>query len=142
MRFTTSLLADAASQADGKLYILGAGWDTITASVFPTVQPSIAVILVIEFDPEEVDPSEFDLHDFEINLVDEEGMRLSPSAKGLFELKDPQKLAPGVPIRQPLAVTFVNVSLPRAGGYKFAVLVNGAQVHSLDFFVRSAQKDA
>ena len=136
MRFTTSLLADAATLANGKLYVLGGAWDGITATIFPMVQPSIAVVLVIEFDPDEVNPAEFNLHDFEIRLVDEEDIPVGPATTGRFELRDSFDAVPGVPIRQPIAITFASVQFQRAGKYRFAVLVNGTEVHSLSFSVR------
>src|ERR1700737_5514077 len=39
------VLADAATAAEGKHYIHGAGWDTVFATAFPVTQPSLGVAL-------------------------------------------------------------------------------------------------
>src|SRR5258708_26955469 len=51
-RVRLAFLADAAqAQPDGKIYALGAGIDTIYAAQFPAVQPSLTVVVKIEFTP-------------------------------------------------------------------------------------------
>jgi len=60
----TLLLADAATIADGKLYILGAGWSITGPGSLPS-----AVVLIVDFIPPRVDEK----HDCEVMLVDPQG---------------------------------------------------------------------
>lgn len=130
MRVTTSLLADAATVAEGKLYIHGAGWDTIRSPAVPTTQPSMALVLVLELDLSETDP-----RDLEIMLVDADGTSLGVGVKGHLEIGDPSKLTRGLPIRQPIAVTFPAVTFQRAGKYRFVLSIDGDEVHSVELWV-------
>jgi hypothetical protein len=132
VRVTTSLLADAATVAEGKLYIHGAGWDTINSPAVPATYPSIALVLALEFDPSETDPK-----DIEITLVDEDGVPLGAKITGRMGVQDASKAVPGMPIRFPIAATFPVVTFPRAGKYRFVLAVNGVEVHSVEFLVNA-----
>jgi len=129
MRVTTSLLADAATVCDGKLYIHGAGWDTINSSVVPMVHPSIAVVFVLE-----VDPVDEDHRSIEIRLVDDADAMLV-GVKGHVGVSEPSKVVPGTTTNLPVALTFPTVSFPHAGTYRFVLLINDAEIHSLKLSV-------
>jgi hypothetical protein len=62
----TLLLADSAQVADGKLYLLGAGWDRVVAS--PMTSPSAVAVIV------EVPSDRSEAHlGWALQLVDEDG---------------------------------------------------------------------
>jgi|HubBroStandDraft_4_1064222.scaffolds.fasta_scaffold138399_4 hypothetical protein len=124
MRVTTSLLADAATVADGKLYIHGAGWDRINSPVLPVTHPGMALVLVLE-----VDPVVEDRQDVEIRLVDESDTPIM-GVTGHVGISDPSKVVPGTLTNLPLAVNFAPVPFPHAGTYRFVLLVNGTEIHS------------
>ena len=52
MKLAAAMLADAARVESGKLYIHGAGWDTLFAAIFPATHPilSVALLLLVEWD--------------------------------------------------------------------------------------------
>jgi len=129
MRVTTSLLADAATVCDGKLYIHGAGWDTINSSVVPMVHPSIAVVFVLE-----VDPVEEDQHRVEIRLVDDADT-VVVGVKGHVGVSDSSNVVPGTTTNLPVALNFPTVTFPHAGAYRFVLLINDAELHSLKLSV-------
>lgn len=135
VKVTTSLLADAATVAEGKLYIHGAGWDTINSPAVPMTHPGIALVLMFELDPSERDP-----HDVQITLVDDDGIPLAAKATGRIGIQDASKVVPGMPIRIPVALTFPVVTFPRAGKYRFVVAVNGSETHSVELFINAASR--
>ncbi len=64
MQVDFMILADAAQVAGGKLYIMGAGWDTIVAKQFPFVrQLAMAIGFLVPW--EETN----ERHDFELTIV-------------------------------------------------------------------------
>lgn len=127
VRVTTSLLADAAAVADGKLYIHGAGWDTINSSAMPVTHPGFALVLVLEVDPSQQDH-------IEVKLVDKAGTVLM-SVQGQVGAADSAKVAPGGMANLPLALNFPPLSFPEPGTYRFILLVNDAEVHSVKLSV-------
>ena len=96
MRLTTAMLADAAQVQGGKLFVLGGGFDTISARTVPVVHRSLTLAMVAEVDPDE---RHRDL-EIAIVLVDEDGQALDVEAKGKL------RVATGIgkhrPDRQPV----------------------------------------
>ena len=69
MKLTTAMLADAAQVQGGKLYVLGGGFDTISARSLPVVHRNLTLAMVAEIEPDE---RHRDL-EIAISLVDEDG---------------------------------------------------------------------
>lgn len=132
VRLTTALMADAASQCDGKLNILGGGWDLIYAPAFPVTYPSLAVVVVVEADPAELDGARF-----EIKLVDEDGNPAGVSAAGQYVAGDPTLRAPGIPTAASVVLTFPGITFARPGRYRFIISVNDSELGSVGFTVRA-----
>jgi len=132
VRLTTALLADAASQCDGKLNVLGGGWDIIYAPGFPVAYPSLAVVVVIEGEPTELDGSTF-----KIRMVDEGGDPVGVSAEGRHSIGDPSMRTPGLPTSASVALTFPGVTFTQPGRYRFMVSVNDSELGSIGFTVRA-----
>ncbi|MDJ0792517.1 MAG: hypothetical protein QNJ71_11530, partial [Acidimicrobiia bacterium] len=78
MRLTSALLADSAQVQNGKLFILGGGFDTISVRSLPAVHRSLTLAMVAEVDPDE---RQRDL-ELEIKLIDEDGAAIGVEAKG------------------------------------------------------------
>jgi len=133
MRLTTALMADAASACDGKVNVLGGGWDMIYAPAFPVTYPSLAVVVIIESEPGELDGAHLG-----IELVDEEGNPVGVSVAGEYAPGDPSRRVPGLPVSVPTAVTFPGVTFARPGSYRFRISVNESEVGSVGFTVRAA----
>jgi hypothetical protein len=122
-----AFLADAAqAQPDGKIYALGAGIDTIYAAKFPAVQPSLTVVVKIEFTPAECGRP----HVIELLAVDGDGNPFLPPAK--FENapeRNPQ--APTLPVGVQLVLGLQNLVLPKPGEYAFSILVDGHELETI-----------
>lgn len=131
VRVTTSLLADAATACDGKLYVHGGGWDVLNTASVPFTQPLMAVVLMIEMEPSEVAE-----HTFAISLVDDGGTPLGFGATGRMVPGDQSVLLSGPVARLPLAIPFQAVTFSRAGIYRFQISIDEQVIHSVEFAVR------
>src|SRR5438105_15093414 len=68
------LLADTATVADNKLYIHGAGWDSILAATFPVEQPLMSVALRVRVPWAETNQP----HEIELDVLDQDGVSIMP----------------------------------------------------------------
>ena len=50
MRLAFAMLAEAATVADGKLYVHGGGWSRLVVDAVPTTHPSFSLVFVLELD--------------------------------------------------------------------------------------------
>ena len=117
MRLTTAMLADAAQVQGGKLFVLGGGFDTISARTLPIVHRSLTLAMVAEVAPDE---RHRDL-EISIRLVDEDGQGLDVEAKGKLRVGAPPNLPPGATSIVPIVSPFHNIEFPEAKGYAFVV---------------------
>jgi hypothetical protein len=123
----TMLLCDAAQVAEGKLYILGAGWNMIG----PEPTPS-AIALRLEVEWGEVDRP----HHWELFLVDEDGEPVilptpqGPQAvevRGDFQVGAPPGLPEGSPIEVSLAVNMGPLPLQPGRRYTWRLAIDGQE---------------
>ena len=131
MRLTTAMLADAAQVQGGKLFVLGGGFDTISARSLPVVHRSLAVALVAVVSPEE---RHRDL-EIVIGLMDEDGQSLGVEAKGKLRVGAPPNLPPGSSSVVPIVTPFYNVRFPDAKGYAFVVSYDEEELARVTFRV-------
>ena len=131
LRFTTAMLADAAQVQAGKLYVLGGGFDTITARSLPAVHRNLALVLVAVVAPED---RHRDL-EITIRLIDEDGAAIGIEAKGKLRVGAPPNLAPGASSTVPMVSSFANVQFPDAKGYAFSVMFEGSELARVPFRV-------
>lgn len=131
MRLTTAMLADAAQVQGGKLFVLGGGFDTISARAIPVVHRALALAMVAEVAPEE---RHRDL-EIVIRLVDEDGQPMEVEAKGRLRVGAPPNLPPGSPSSVPLVSPFYNIRFPEAKGYAFVVELDGSELARVGFRV-------
>jgi hypothetical protein len=128
----TMMLADAAQQVGGKLYILGGGWST-TGS--PT--PPMAVVIKIEVPWDRTNVG----HDWRLALVDADGRAVQTSDEravevtGELEVGRPAGLPDGTPLDAPLVVSFGPMPL-ESGRYEWRLEIEEF-VESCAFLVRS-----
>lgn len=121
----TLLLAEAAQVADGKLFVLGAGWSQIGAG------PSqMAVAILIEFNATEAGGD----HHFELFLTDSEHQPVfteSPAGSMPVEVRGdasvqlPDGFDPRLPVPWPIAVNVPGITLRPATGYQWNLVVDG-----------------
>ena len=143
-------LADSVVRSEGKLYVQGAGWNRITASLFPAVHDRIGIGLLFSVEP----GGSNDPHRFEIRLEDAEGNELSfgpaPSATdapggpptrigGEFTTgstaEDEEQLVA-------MAINLNGMSFARPSAYRFVVSVDGNDVKVLPFRVQALAAQA
>jgi len=131
MRLTTAMLADAAQVQGGKLFVLGGGFDTITARTLPVVHRSLSLAMVAEV---EADERHRDL-EISIKLVDEDGQEMNVEAQGKLRVGAPPNLPPGATSIVPIVSPFHNIEFPEAKGYAFVVSYGDEELARVRFRV-------
>ena len=116
------ILADAAQVADGKLYLLGGGWDRIAVQGLPAVHMAgIAVGVLVPWSETNTPQT------LTLTIEDEDGAAVLPPVAVRVEVGRPPGLPAGA--EQRVMVTFnAQLALPRLGGYVVsAALEDGTQ---------------
>ena len=131
MRLTTAMLADAAQVQGGKLFVLGGGFDTISARTVPVVHRSLTLAMVAEVDPDE---RHRDL-EIAISLIDEDGTPMDVEAKGKLRVGAPPNLPPGSASIVPIVSPFYNIRFPEDKGYAFVVRFEDEELSRVRFRV-------
>lgn len=120
-------LADAAESLNGKVYAIGMGWNSISASAFPVRHPRMALVVIIRVSYAECG----DEHLLEIHLDDADGHRLGigPGGSDLFGVVLAPDRSPfeGDERVIPVAVTVDQVVFPSAGRYNWVVEIDGQE---------------
>jgi len=133
MRLTTAMLADAAQVQGGKLFVLGGGFDTISARSLPVVHRNLTLAMVAEVEPDE---RHRDL-EILIQLVDEDGKNLEIEARGKLRVGAPPNLPPGATSIVPIVSPFYNIQFTEAKGYAFVVSFEDEEIARVQFRVVS-----
>jgi len=131
----TLVLCDYADAVNGKLYITGAGWTDILASVPAPV--ALGLIMRVPWDQSNKP------HHLVVSLVDEDGREVKVGApeqfvrqEGTFEVGRPPGTTPGSPL--PLTVAMRWSVLPLApGSYSFTASVDGEEAARVAFRARA-----
>lgn len=124
-------LADAAAVADGKLYVMGGGWDTLMVSHVPIVHPRIAVALVFRFPASTVatKPQVSVLFRAEAERSDELG-------SGVAALSLAAEVPPSPrPVTVPMALNIDGFHIPDVGSYRLELAVDDELVLILPLHV-------
>jgi len=132
MRLTAAMLADAAQVSGGKLFVMGGAFDTIGARTFPLIHRGLTVVLVAEIGPGDRNR---DL-EIAIRLLDEDGVEMGVESKGSMRVGTPSSLPAGATSLIPLAVPFVGLRFPEAGGYVFIIVHDDHELARIPFRVR------
>ncbi len=134
MNLVAALLADAAAVEGGKLYIHGAGWDTIWAASIPSTHPSLALALLFRVEYNEA------LRDIPISieLVDEDGQSVGVRIDGKFNVGHAAGTKPGDPIFVPQAITLPMLQFPKQGDFSFRIGSGPNELGSVFFRVAPA----
>jgi hypothetical protein len=131
VRLTTAMLADAAQVQGGKLFVLGGGFDTISARSLPVVHRNLTLAMVAEIDPEERHRE----LEIVITLVDEDGHGLDVEARGKLRVGAPPNLQPGATSIVPIVSPFHNIQFAEAKGYAFVVSFEDEEIARVRFRV-------
>ncbi|MGI8333497.1 DUF6941 family protein [Actinomadura scrupuli] len=141
------ILCDSAATADGKLFLQGGGWNSISAPTFPFVQSRIGLGIIVGIPYTATNEN----HSFELRLLHEDGEPLSlapagaPEAlkeqmtqlTGKFNMGRPPTLQPGDAQPMPLAMNFDQVLFPAPGKYTFELSIDGSERGNYAFRVLS-----
>lgn len=134
----TMMLADAVQASEGKLYILGGGWNITGPDPAPF---GIALLFSVPWDASN------QRHVFEITLLDEDGEAVAFDDTGAgvviggeFEVGRPPGVRSGTPLTVPIAINSGPLPLPAGRRYVWSLTVNGEtdQSWQLGFDVRPA----
>ena len=137
MHVNLAVLCDAANVSrEGKLNILGE-FDSIHASSFPLVYPTMVLVVRLE-----AHPTERGEHRLKLQLIDADGGDVVPPLEGEFTTGSPP--FPGVPVRTaPIILQMHGVRFDRPGHYAFELLVDGHHLRSLPLhFLAGLDEDA
>lgn len=130
-----ALLADAVQVVQGKLYVLGGGWDTLFVPGFPARFPSLGVGLRVRVPWSWADQVVM----IGVDLQDEDGGRVLPSPPLVQGVKVSRP--PGIPEGSDLGVarsfTFNNLTFPHEGAYSFVISIDQQVASRLRFSVRN-----
>jgi Family of unknown function (DUF6941) len=138
----TMMLADAAQEVGGKLYILGGGWSVTGPAPTPM---AIALKLEVPWDRTNVRHALLlELLDEDGSAVlvqDEKGEQVALQVTGEFEAGRPPGLKPGTPIDSALAVGFGPLPLEPGRRYQWRLSIDGEtdEDWTLGFSTRPAE---
>lgn len=130
-----AFLADTVDKVNGKLYVLGAGWNVIVASRVPMRHPRIGIGLLIRVPYTETDTH----HDLSVRLEDADGAILAVAdhptdpAKKLhsldhrFQIGRPAQLPPGAEQVVPMALNISGLGFADYGNYRFVVTIDSQE---------------
>lgn len=105
------ILADAAQVADGKLFLLGGGWDRLAVPTLPTAQSvGIAVGIVVPWGDTNAP------HQLVLTVEDEDGGAVLPPVEVRIEVGRPPGLPAGADQRVMVAFN-AQLALSRLGDY-------------------------
>jgi hypothetical protein len=125
------LLADAAQVAEGKLFVLGGGWERLTVPQLPVTRAIEIATRVIVAWTETNRPLAF-----ELQLVTEDGeAMLNPPAAPSVTVGRPVHLREGSDQAIPLVLKVNGVSLQEAGRYVFTLSYEGEELARTAFEV-------
>lgn len=127
------VLCDYAEVVNGKLYIMGGGWDQLRANA--PAQVAVALLVTVPWDQTNVQ------HELVLSLTDEDGHEVTLGApepivqKAQFEAGRPPGVTPGTGQIAPFAFRFPVLPLP-PGGYSFAVTIDFEEKARVSFRAR------
>lgn len=125
------MLADAAQVENGKLYVHGGGWDSISVASLPATHPSMALVLVFRVEYTEA------LQDIPImvELLDADDNPMGIRLEGVMNVGHPARGTRGMPIFVPQAFSFHLIQFERADSYRFRVTSGERELASVPFRV-------
>jgi len=125
----TLLLCDAADESNGKLYVLGGGWNTMVPD--QPINMALALLIAVPWDQAN--------RKFTVlaTLMTADGQQVrmedqDVAATGQLEVGRPVGMKPGSPLNVPFALRFNGIALPE-GGYRWEVQIDGTLMATAPF---------
>lgn len=134
-----ALLADAVQASQGKLFILGGGWDVLTVRSLPARHPSMGIGIRVRV------PWGWpgDAVRLDVELQDEDGKSVLPSSLSApVPVRRPDHLPEGQDLTVVRALTFTNLVFRSEGGYSFVISIDSEVKERLRFLVRLRQANS
>ena len=134
MRVEWLILADGAQTVGNKLYLLGGGWDTVSASTsFPVEHHmAVAVSFLVPWDETNMK------HNFQLEILTEDGVSLTRIG-GQFEVGRPAGIPGGSEQRSQIAVDMM-IALPKVGVYVVVAKLEDIEQGKTTFRVVDSQR--
>ena len=130
------LLADAVAAADGKHYIHGGGWDTLSVPSFPFTHPQLSVAARLRVPWTDTNVP----HTIGLDVVAMDGETiLANPVQASISVGRPPNIPPTQDQVIPLAMNVVALTFPRAGTYTLVFMIDGEQVEDSSFHVVRTQ---
>ena len=127
MRTDFLIVADGAQVAEGKLYLMGGGWNRVTVSTFPaTINMGVAVGILVSWD-ETNEP-----HMTTLTLEDEDGQSQMNPVEMRIEVGRPAGAVAGEEQRVLVAVNGP-ITLNEPGGYSVIARLGDAELARTSF---------
>jgi len=136
-----AFLCDSVQSVDGKLYMLGAGWNRLTAGGFPARHDRIGIGVLVT-----LGANEGGEHNLELSLLSAKDLPMPLFADGTgaeqFAINVTiQTPVPGPEqgeVQVPLALNIDGITFPSADTYTFSLRLDGADTERLPFRVVAA----
>jgi hypothetical protein len=127
MQIEFLLIADAVEAVNGKLYMLGGGWDQWRQPVYPSpIQMGIAIGVLVPWDETN------QKHQLAVSVIDEDGKPVVPSIGGEVEVGRPAGTRDGITQRALLAIN-ASFAMPRPGRYEVRVEGTAGDIKRVSF---------
>jgi hypothetical protein len=142
-----AFLADSVVAAENKLYVQGAGWDSIYSAVFPARHPRVGVGILLRIPWTATN----EMHTFSIRVEDADGQNLMLAApppgvqvpggkiydiRGQFNIGRPSLLGQGDSQIVPIALNLDGLEFPQPNTFNVVVEVDNKEMRRLPFHVR------
>lgn len=119
------MLCDGAEECNGKLFVLGGGWDQLRGRGFPLTHHQLAIAIRLSVPWNDANCPQR----FRIESLDEDGNDILPQPlEGTFNVGRPATVGVGDDLSIVLAINMVNLIFPRPGVYVFRLLVEGEEL--------------
>lgn len=114
------ITADAAEALNGKLYLMGAGWDTLNTTSFDAVQLSFACGVIVPWNETDYE------HGLSIVIQDAEGVPIAPPLTLSVKSGRSPQLEHGASTHIPFAIK-AQLKFPGPGTYTLAAAVDNRE---------------
>lgn len=143
-----AFLADSVVVAEGKLYVQGAGWDTLVAGTFPVKHPRLGIGVLMRVPWTATNQ----MHKFSVRIVDQDENKIilgdAPPGSGIedgkvreivgqFNLGRPPFLTIGDSQMVPIALNIDGLEFAEANTYSVVISVDDVDLRRLPIRVRS-----
>ncbi|MGH7468017.1 MAG: DUF6941 family protein [Longimicrobiales bacterium] len=141
MRLELGVLAEAATEKNGQLNILGT-FDLLTAEQFPFVMPHLALAIKIR-----AHSTEIGKHSIRIVLRNSDGKVVQMPNGQPCELTaegelGPSKIGAWADPSAQFVLNYQGLHIPKPGAYSFSIVVDGHHVGDVSFFVIDGRRAA